>query len=97
MTEDGEIPFLDADPLSESIVQDEHELSEDQDERALRSIADKLRLRGGRSEDQIEELAVNLYNRFCEEIRSGRASSSQLRQAADLFGESPEELQARLQ
>lgn len=96
MIEDGEIPFLDADPLHEGMEFYEQERPLGVDEAAIEHIAERLRKQGGRSAETIEEVSVDLYNKICENIRSGRASRDQIQSAAELFRENPQELLDRL-
>ena len=96
MIEDGEIPFLDADPLHSGIEAREESTPRTADDLAIERVCNRLRQQGGRSEEVLEEISVDLYNKLCENIRSGRASEEQLRSAAELFGENPDDLRARL-
>lgn len=96
MSEDGEIPLLDADRLHEGIPAKEEEGEKNDDERALLHIADRLRSSRPRPEDQIEELAADLYNKICQQIRSGRMTEEQLAHFAELLGESSQSLRDRL-
>lgn len=96
MSEDGEIPLLDADRLHDGIPAKEKEEEKNDDERALLCIADRLRISRSRSEEQIEELAADLYNKICQQIRSGNITEEQLAHFAELLGESPQSLRDRL-
>lgn len=96
MIEDGEIPFLDADPLTHNIRAEEKEAAQNEDDVAIERIRNRLRSQGGRSEEQLEEISVDLYNKICEGIRSGVSSRKQIEEAALLFGEDPEDLLHRL-
>lgn len=45
------------------------------------------------SAEQLEDLAIDLYNRICQGIQNGKISATQLQQAAKIFNQRPEELQ----
>lgn len=97
LEEDGEIPFLDADPLDAGMASFDDSPEPSPDERALQNIISELRKKGGRSEESLEEIAVTLYNKVCESIRTKQASDEQVRRAAALFGEEPAGLVSRLE
>lgn len=66
------------------------------DDRAINRIKSRLATSpDGRTEDQIEDLAIALYNRTCEGIRDGSLSSAQIAKAAEIFGETPDIIRQR--
>lgn len=102
---DGEIPLLDADRLDDHADAAAREIGgaspfgDDADGRAIGRLHERLRrtLKGRRmSDEQLEDLAIDLYNRACKLITSGEADEAQIRKTAAMFGEDPEELKARL-
>lgn len=69
------------------------------DDRALGRMIAKLKKTpaGARkSEEELQDAAIDLYNKICDNIRRGTASEAQVAQAAQLFGESAEHLAERL-
>lgn len=101
----GEIPLLDADRLDDHVSRAATEtdtgtsFGDPDDDRALRRLISRLRripATAKLSDDELEDRAIDLYNRTCDKIRSGRATEREVAKAAALFGESPEHLRERL-
>lgn len=101
---DGEIPLLDADRLSDH----EGDLAPEsassatygspEDDKAVSSIKNKLRSLASfasKSEEEIENSAIEMYNRSCEQVAAG-CDDEQLSKIAALFSENPKELRERL-
>lgn len=103
-TQEGEIALLDADRISDhsdqaAPEQGGHGFGDEADERAISRI--KTKLEGapssrGLDPDALEDRAIDLYNRSCQMIRNGKASAEQITKIANLFGEEPDALVARL-
>ncbi len=101
----GEIALLDADRITDHTdqaapdVQSASGFGNDHDDRAIARLREKLASAPssrGLDPDAIEDRAIDLYNRSCDLIRSGRASAEQVAKIAALFGEEPAALQTRL-
>lgn len=103
--EDGEIPLLDADRLSDHVGDfakeggSESSFGSPEDDRAIRSLISRLQslpTSRSKSPEEIEDQAIELYNLSCQKVLSPRCTPEQLANIAQLFGEKPEALQARL-
>lgn len=101
--DNGEIEFIDADPLVKikdlTKSEDFESMEENIDEKAISFIADHLRrLKKYRdlSEEYIDDLAVDLYNKNCSLIRTGRASNEQILNLANIINEKADSLKNRL-
>ena len=99
--EEGEIAMIDADRLEDhaAVSIEAETFAGDADDQAIANVATKLRRTAAArklSDDEVEDQAINLYNKLCDLVRSGAATAAQESQAAALFGEPLAELQARL-
>lgn len=101
-TDDGEIAFLDADPLEEATgietIDSQLEVV-DPDTAAINNLVRKLSSTAagqGASSEKLFDTAAALYSKNCDLIASGKATEEQIEKAAALFGESVESLKARL-
>ena len=102
--DEGEIALLDADRITDHSNQAAPDQSEggfgnEADERAIGRLKEKLRVAPssrGLDPDAIEDRAIDLYNRSCEMVKSGKSSPEQVEKIAALFGEEPDVLVARL-
>jgi Tfp pilus assembly ATPase PilU len=104
MSENGEIPFLDADLLREDDIVSEQlslivEHGNNEDDAAINNIISKLKKNKkyqSKSPDQIHDLAINLYNLGCQQIIKQQADQQQIKAIAELFGEDQQQLLERL-
>lgn len=102
----GELPLIDADRLddhtgdaTEMSLDSDGRFGDPDDDRAIRRVIVRLRRIPAAvklSEEELEDRAIELYNRTCGKIRAGDSDPDQLAKAASLFGESPEHLRERL-
>lgn len=100
----GEIPLLDADRLDDHAdavarATSGSSFGDVDDDRAITRLVDKLKTTsvGARASDErLQDMAIDLYNRLCDEIRTGNASAEKVAETARLFGESPDHLSERL-
>jgi hypothetical protein len=100
----GEIAPLDADNLDNfknraSSGEAEVSFGDPKDDHAIKNIIEKLKKTPsgqGKDSDQLQDQAIELYNRFCELIQSNKAKPEQITQAAQLFDEDRDELLERL-
>jgi hypothetical protein len=101
---EGEIALIDADRLEDHAGAAARNTTNSvfgdrDDDRALgRMIAQLKRTPAGArtSDEDLQDKAIDLYNKICDNIRRRTATPEQVAQAAQLFGESPEHLQERL-
>jgi hypothetical protein len=104
---DGEITLLseqgveNIDDLQQQAAGEDSQqrFGDDHEHQAIVNIISHLRTteRGQRaSSEQLEDLAIDLYNRVCQGIRGGQLSEPQIAQAAKIFGQRPEQLQQQV-
>jgi hypothetical protein len=48
------------------------------------------------SAEELEDLAIDLYNRICQGIRASRLTTEEIKRAAKIFGQDPEALSRRI-
>jgi hypothetical protein len=104
MSDNGEIPLLDADLLQENdIVSEQISLTVDhgnnEDNSAIDNIISQLKQQqkyNSKTPEQIHDLAINLYNLGCQQIIKNQVNQQQVQLIADLFGEDKEQLIERL-
>lgn len=100
----GEIPLLDADRLDDhanAVARGNGAASfgDVDDDRALGRLIEKLKgtsVAASKSDEDLQDMAIDLYNKMCDPIRTGRATDEQIARAAQIFGESPDHLSERL-
>lgn len=104
MSDNGEIPLLDADLLREDDLVAEQELlivehGNNEDDQAINNIIIKLKQDKKykqKSPEQIHDLAINLYNLGCQQIIKQQVDQQQITVIAELFGEDEKQLLQRL-
>lgn len=99
LEDDGEIAPLDADRLDDykTTPAEEEVAALSSDERAIEEIARKLKSkRPNLDSGAVFEMAENIYIKTWELLESGKATREQIQKAADLFGESLEDLEKRI-
>lgn len=104
---DGEIALLADQGVEHLEAHLDHQANEEQglsfgsavDDRAILNAMAHLRqtATGSRADEEaLQDLAIDLYNRICAGIRSGKMTQQQIVRAAEILGERPEELSSRV-